>query len=90
MLEAGQERHEGKVTAAVEHVTARAPSATYLGLAGVAMGGALALFLSGRREEAIFVGLWPLAALSIGNYNKIVKLLGSERGNGRAWTAHSP
>lgn len=25
------------------------------------------------------MGLWPLAFLTIGNYNKLVKLLGSEK-----------
>lgn len=78
MWKHGWERHEGKVTKQLEHGTAKLPSATYLALAGTAMAAAAALFLSGRRETGIFVGLWPLAMLTIGNYNKLVKLLGSE------------
>lgn len=83
MMEQGQERHEGKVTKELEQTTAKLPSATYLALAGAAMVGSAVLFLSGRRETGIFVGLWPLAMLTIGNYNKLVKLLGSERGEAR-------
>lgn len=69
---------EGTVTKAMEQVTGRAPSATFLALAGISVIGSLALYLAGKREQAIFVGLWPLALLTIGNYNKMVKLLGSE------------
>jgi len=68
---------EGRVTKAMEQVTGRAPSATYLTLAGISVLGSLALYLAGKREQAIFVGLWPLALLTIGNYNKMVKLFGS-------------
>lgn len=70
---------EGKATRNVEQVTARAPSGMYLAIAGLAMAGSLALYWSGRKEAGIFVGLWPLALLSIGNYNKLVKVLGSDR-----------
>lgn len=74
----GKERQEGEVTKQIEHKTAKVPSAAYLALAGVAMAGSALLFLGGKRETGIFVGLWPLAMLTIGNYNKLVKLLGSE------------
>lgn len=73
-----QGMHEGATTAAVEHVTGRTPSIAFLALAGAAMAGAAGLFFSGRRETGIFVGLWPLAMLAIGNYNKMVKIGGSE------------
>jgi hypothetical protein len=79
MFEQTQNIHEGKATKKIEQVTARAPSATFLALAGIAMAGSLGLFVSGRREAGIFVGLWPLAMLAIGNYNKLVKILGSDR-----------
>lgn len=68
---------EGKTTRAIERVTARAPTSSFLWLAGAAMVGSLGLFLSGRRETAIFVGLWPISLLAMGNYNKIVKSVGS-------------
>jgi hypothetical protein len=68
---------EGASTRAVEQVTARAPSQVWLWLAGAAISGSLALFLTGRRQAGIFVGLWPLTFLVMGNYNKIVKSIGS-------------
>jgi hypothetical protein len=68
---------EGESTRAVEQVTARAPSQIWLWAAGAAISGSLALFLTGRRQAGIFVGLWPLTFLVVGNYNKIVKSMGS-------------
>ena len=68
---------EGKTTAAIEQVTARAPSQTWLWLAGASILGSVVLFASGKRETGIFVGLWPPTFLILGNYNKIVKALGS-------------
>jgi len=68
---------EGRTTRGIERITARAPSQTWLWLAGASILGSLALFARGRREEGIFVGLWPLTFLVLGNYNKIVKNLGS-------------
>ena len=73
---------EGKSTRAIEKVTARAPSQMWLWLAGAGVAGSLALFLTGRRQEGIFVGLWPLTFLVMGNYNKIVKSI-EEREPGR-------
>jgi hypothetical protein len=68
---------EGKTTREIEQVTARAPSAMWLWLAGGAIATSLGLFLAGKREAGIFVGLWPLTFLVMGNYNKIVKTMGS-------------
>jgi hypothetical protein len=68
---------EGESTRAVEQVTAKAPSQVWLWMAGAAISGSLALFLTGRRQAGIFVGLWPLTFLVIGNYNKLVKSMGS-------------
>jgi hypothetical protein len=68
---------EGQTTRAIENVTARVPSQVWLWAAGASIVGSLALFLSGRRLEGILVGLWPPTFLVIGNYNKIVKSLGS-------------
>jgi hypothetical protein len=69
----GENVAEGKSTRAIEEVTARAPSQMWLWLAGAGIAGSLALFLTGRRQEGIFVGLWPLTFLVMGNYSKIVK-----------------
>ena len=68
---------EGTTTRTIERVTARAPSITFLAAAGAALVGSLALFLSGRKLAGIFVGLWPPTFLIMGNYNKMVKSLGS-------------
>lgn len=68
---------EGDATRAVEQVTARAPTSAFLWLAGGAMVASLGLFLTGKKQAAIFVGLWPISFLTMGNYNRIVKSLGS-------------
>lgn len=73
----GRRISEGSGTRAIEQVTARAPSQTWLWLAGASILGSVALFVTGRKEAGIFVGLWPLTFLVLGNYNKLVKTLGS-------------
>ncbi|HWM84971.1 MAG TPA: hypothetical protein VNO33_04015 [Kofleriaceae bacterium] len=73
----GETIAEGKTTKAIEQVTARAPSQMWLWMAGAGIAGSMALYLSGRRQAGIFVGLWPLTFLVMGNYNKIVKSVGS-------------
>jgi hypothetical protein len=71
---------EGKTTKRIEKATAAIPSGTFLVLAGGAIVGALALKLLGRHATANFVGEWVPTILMLGVYNKIVKVLGSERG----------
>ena len=68
---------EGKTTAAIEQITARAPSQTWLWLAAASIVGSVVLFATGRKEGGIFVGLWPPTFLIIGNYNKMVKSFGT-------------
>ena len=68
---------EGKSTAMIERVTARAPSQTWLWLAGGAIAASIALFMKGRKQAGLLVGLWPPTFLLIGNYNKLVKSLGT-------------
>ena len=68
---------EGKTTKAIEQVTARAPSQMWLWLAGASIATSAVLYLTGRRQAGTFVGLWPLTFLVMGNYNKIVKSMGS-------------
>ena len=75
-----KKREEGKTTRWIEQTTAAIPSGTFLVLAGGAMVGALALKLLGRHTTANFVGEWVPTILLLGLYNKIVKVLGSERG----------
>jgi hypothetical protein len=75
----GGQYAEGKTTKAIERKTAALPSVTFLALAGGAIAGALVLKLLGRHSTANFVGEWAPTFLMLGIYNKIVKVLGSER-----------
>lgn len=70
---------EGKTTKLIEKTTSVIPSGTFLVLAGGAMVGSLALKLLGRDTTANFVGQWVPTILMLGIYNKMVKVLGSER-----------
>ena len=82
-LDAARDR-EGTTTKKLEKMTAELPSATWLLLGGGAMVGALALKVMGRDAAANFVGQWVPTLLMLGVYNKIVKVMGSDR------TEHSP
>lgn len=68
---------EGATTAAIERVTARAPSQTWLWLAGASIVSSVALFSSGKKDLGLLVGLWPATFLLLGNYNKMVKSFGT-------------
>jgi hypothetical protein len=72
-------RVEGKTTKKIENVTSAIPSSTWLVLAGGAIIGSLALKIAGRSSAANFVGEWVPTFLLLGLYNKIVKVMGSER-----------
>ena len=71
---------EGKTTKMIEKTTSEIPSVTFLAVAGGAMVGSMVLKLLGRDTTANFVGQWVPTILMLGIYNKIVKVLGSERG----------
>ena len=66
-------RREGHLTRSVELKTSRIPSLVFLGLAGGAILGSLALKLAGQGKTANFVGQWAPTILLLGIYNKIVK-----------------
>lgn len=68
---------EGKTTAIIERVTARAPSQLWMWLAAGSIAASIALFLKGRKQAGLLVGLWPPTFLIMGNYNKMVKSLGT-------------
>ena len=72
------EAREDQLTAALEKVTAQAPSSLYLGLAVASMAASLGLHLANRRHEALFIGQWAAPFLVIGIYNKLVKQHGSD------------
>ncbi len=72
------EAQEDQVTAAIEKVTAQAPSALFLGLAIGAIAGSLVLKTLKKEHEALYVGQWVAPFLLLGIYNKLVKLHGSD------------
>ncbi len=69
------EHAEGSLTRVIEQQTAKLPSDVFLFAAFGAMGLSLVLALTGRREASRFVGMWPPAILTMGVYNKVVKML---------------
>ena len=74
------EQHtEGRVAKAIEQQTAKLPSDLFLWAAGASILGSLALKLGKRERDAEFIGLWAPTFLLLGVYNKIVKVLGSDR-----------
>ncbi|MBX3159143.1 MAG: hypothetical protein KF773_24455 [Deltaproteobacteria bacterium] len=84
----GRSGVEGSTTKRIEHVTAAMPSVVFLIAAGGAIAGALTLKLMGRDKTANFVAQWAPTLLMLGLYNKIVKVMGSERHDGHAMHAH--
>ncbi len=78
-VKANSEYREGPVARAIEEQTAKLPSDLFLwaGLGSVAA--ALMLQLSGKKDQANFVGHWAPTFLILGLYNKLVKLQGSDR-----------
>lgn len=69
------EHAEGPLTRIIEQQTAKLPSDLFLFAALGAMGLSLALHLGGRYETSRFVGMWAPSILTMGVYNKVVKVL---------------
>ena len=65
---------EDAVTKTIESQTAAVPSVAFLALAIGSMGLSLALMVAGRRNLANFIGQWAPTILTMGLYNKLVKL----------------
>lgn len=78
MRVAPHEHEEGTITTAIEHYTSKVPSGVYLSLAVGAIGLAAVLKLTGRKDDANFVGHWVPTILLLGLYNKIVKVQGTD------------
>ncbi len=74
-----EEHREGGLARPIEDMTAKIPSDTFLWLAGGSIIASLVLKLSGRRNDALFVGQWAPTFLLLGVYNKIVKVAGHDR-----------
>ena len=76
-----QAHSEGFLARSIENQTAKLPSDFYLWAAFGSIGGSLALKMSGRDRDALFVGQWAPTFLILGLYNKLVKIAGSDRVN---------
>jgi len=69
---------EGKIAKAIESKTAQMPSDVFLWAAAGSIVGSLALKISGRDHDALFVGQWAPTFLILGLYNKLVKIEGHD------------
>ncbi len=74
-----QSHSEGGLAYSIEEQTAKIPSDVFLWAATGSIVGSLALKMSGKDHEALFVGQWAPTFLLLGLYNKIVKVAGSDR-----------
>lgn len=72
-----EEHQEDWMTRSIEQQAAKIPSSAFLTAAMLAAGVSLGLELAGRRRASRFVGMWPPTLLTMGVYNKMVKLLGA-------------
>lgn len=73
------EMTEGPVARAIEKRTAQLPSDVFLWAALGSIALSLSLQLTGRRQPANFVGHWAPTFLTLGLYNKLVKVAGHDR-----------
>lgn len=71
------EHAEGSFTRVIEQQTAKVPSDVFLFSALAAMGVALVLEVKGHSRWARFVGMWPAPLLTMGVYNKLLKVWGT-------------
>jgi hypothetical protein len=74
-----ESREEGTVAKAIESQTAKLPSDLFLWVAGGAIATSLTLRLFGKKHAANWVGEWAPTILTLGVYNKMVKLHGHDR-----------
>lgn len=72
------EHREGPVARSIEQQTAKLPSDLFLWAALASIATSLVFQLTGDEKKANFVGHWAPTFLTLGIYNKLVKLHGSE------------
>lgn len=72
-----EEHAESQLTRVIEQQTAKLPSDLFLFGALACMGASVALEMTGNSRAARFVGMWPPALLTMGMYNKLVKVMGT-------------
>ncbi len=82
-----KQHSEGVVARTIEEQTAKLPSDVFLWAALGSMGVSLFLRLSGEKDASLFVGQWAGPLLTIGVYNKLVKIAGSDRVHDQPQTA---
>lgn len=64
---------ESGPTSAIEHYTSQVPSSVYMSLAMASIGLSAFFKLTGRRDNANFVGHWAPTFLLLGLFNKLAK-----------------
>jgi hypothetical protein len=72
------EHREGPVARSIEQQTAKLPSDLFLWAALASIGTSLVFQIIGDEKKANFIGHWAPTFLTLGIYNKLVKLHGSE------------
>lgn len=72
------EHREGPVARSIEQQTAKLPSDLFLWAALASIVTSLTFQVLGDEKKAVFVGHWAPTFLTLGLYNKLVKLHGSE------------
>jgi hypothetical protein len=75
---AREEHREGKVARSIEQQTAKLPSDVFLWAALGSIGASLIFQIMGDERKSTFIGHWAPTFLSLGIYNKLVKLHGSD------------
>ncbi len=69
---------EDRTTEALDRQTAKIPTDVFFVAALGSIGASAYLQYKGNRDMSLFVGQWAPAFLTIGVYNKLVKVMGSE------------
>jgi hypothetical protein len=91
LLSAREAKHaEGRVARMTEGQTVKIPSDVFPRAAVAPVGAAFVLAMTDRHEKSQFVGAWAAPFLLFGLYNKLVKVVWSERRSFlplRRWTA---
>jgi hypothetical protein len=72
-----EEHAEDQVTRLIEQQAAKLPSDIFLFAALTTMAASALFEISGNTRASRFIGMWPPAILTMGMYNKIVKLMGT-------------
>lgn len=72
------ERGAERIDAPLDEIGTKAPASTWLFIAAGSVLASMALYFSGKRQAALFVGLWAPTVLHMGTYNKLLRI---QRGN---------